>query len=351
MGVRTLSIKTRRVLSIALGFVSLLVVSLVIWQVFSRIPSKALSRQETITIAWIPKALDNPIFELGHQGAIQKAAELSALGAVQVKVLYVGSVDSDAAEQIRVIEDVIARKVDAIAVSCNDPTACVDPINRAVASGIPVMTWDSDSPESRRFTYLGVDNYMAGQAAASLLVNAIDRQGKIAILTGVPGAWNLEERVRGFKDGLIPYPDIEIVATVVSNDDINLAIQVVEETMQAYPELDGWFFVGMWPLVADRVSMPLWEYSATYKNMKTVAFDTLPVELNLLKDGYLSGLVGQKYWEWGYDTIQTIYDRLILGKEFPQFISSGMDIVTANNVDAMIEAWETNDFSQPLPEP
>lgn len=329
--------------------------ALVIWQALARLPGDVSSAepptQQTLTIAWIPKALDNPVFELGRQGAIQKAAELSAEGPVQVEVLYVGSVSSDAAEQVHVIEDVIARDVDAIAISCNDPVVCIDPIDKAVAAGIPVMTWDADSPESARFTYLGVDNYQAGQAAADLLVRAMGQQGDVAILTGVLGAHNLEERVRGFRDGIETYPDIHVVAMAVSNDDINLGVQLVEETMQAHPDLDGWFFVGMWPLVADRGSMPLWEGAALHGDMKTVAFDTLPVELEFLHDGYLSGLVGQKYWGWGYDTVQIVYDHVINGKTYPPFISSGMDIVTRNNVEAMIEAWETNDFSQPLPDP
>ena len=307
--------------------------------------------ERTLTIAWIPKALDNPVFELGRKGAVQKAMELSENGPVQVNVLYAGSVASDAAEQVRVVEDVIARRVDAIAISCNDPTACVDPINRAVSAGIQVMTWDSDAPSSLRFTYLGVDNYSAGREAAILLAGAMGPAGEVAILTGVPGAFNLEERIRGFKDGIAAYPGVRIVSTVFSNDDINMGVQVLEETMQAHPDLDGWFFAGMWPLFAERGSMPLWEEAALNRGMKTVAFDTLPVELELLRDGYLSGLVGQKYWGWGYDTIQMIYDHMVLGVEFPPFVDSGMDIVTQNNVDAMLRAWETNDFSRLLPEP
>ncbi len=333
----------------------LLVSALVVWQTVIRLPggsqlSEPSSRQ-TLTVAWIPKARNNPVFELGRQGAIQKAAELSANGPIQVNVLYVGSVSSNAAEQVQVIEDVIARKVDAIAVSCNDPTICIDPINQAVAAGIPVMTWDSDSPRSQRFTYLGIDNYQAGQAAADLLIRAMGQQGEVAILTGVPGAHNLEARVRGFYDGIASYPDIQVVATVVSNDDINLGVQVVEETMQTHPDLNGWFFAGMWPLVADRGSMPLWEASALRGDVKTVAFDTLPVELELLRDGYLSGLVGQKYWGWGYDTVQIVYDHVVNDKPHPPYISSGMDIVTRNNVEQMLWAWENNDFSQPLPDP
>jgi ribose transport system substrate-binding protein len=307
--------------------------------------------QQTLTIAWIPKALDNPIFELGRYGAVKKAAELTANGPVKVEVFYVGSVASDAAEQMRVMDDVISRGVNAIAVSCNDPTACIGPINRAVEAGIPVMTWDSDSPDSKRFTYLGVDNYLAGKAAGNLLVSALRGRGKVAILTGVPGAFNLEERIRGFRDVAALFPEIEIVSTVFSNDDINLGVQAVEETIQAYPDLDGWFFAGMWPLFAERGSMPLWEHAALHRGMKTVAFDTLPVELELLQDGYLSGLVGQKYWEWGYDTVQIVYDHVINGRSFPSFYNSGINIVTSKNVDAMLQAWENGDFGQALPEP
>jgi len=304
-----------------------------------------------LVIAWIPKALNNPVFEVGRDGAFKKAEELTAAGPIPVEVKYVGSVASDAAEQARVMEDAVAAGVNAVGISCNDPTACEDPINKAVAAGIPVMTWDSDSPNSKRFTYLGVDNYQGGKAAAELLVKFMGTKGKVALLTGVPGAFNLEERIRGFKDGVAAYPDIQIVATVYCNDDINLGVQVVEETMQANPDLNGWFFVGLWPLFAERGSMPLWEAAAKSGKLTTIAFDTLPVELEFMKDGYLQGLVGQKYWGWGYDTIQMIYDYIVNGKRFESWTDSGMDIVTKCNVDVMAEAWAKSDFTKPLPDP
>jgi ribose transport system substrate-binding protein len=304
-----------------------------------------------ITVAWIPKALNNPVFELGRDGAFAKATELTDAGPYQVEVLYVGSVASDMAEQASVMEDMIAQGVDAIGVSCNDPDGCIDPINSAVEAGIEVMTWDSDAPDSERFTYLGVSNYDGGRAAADLLVRAMGEEGKVAILTGVPGAFNLEERIRGFRDVIeADYPGIEIATTVACNDDINEGVQVVEETMQAHPDLDGWFFVGLWPLFAERGSMPLWEEAAS-GDLVTIVFDTLPVELEYMKDGLVDGLVGQKYWGWGYDTVQMIYDKIVEGAEYEDWTDSGMDIVTPLNVDAMIEAWETSDFTKPLPDP
>ncbi|KPV48614.1 ABC transporter substrate-binding protein, partial [Kouleothrix aurantiaca] len=132
---------------------------------------------------------------------------------------------------------------------------------------------------------------------------------------------------------------------------INLGVQGVEETMQAHPDMRGWFFVGLWPLFADRGAMPLWEQATRTRGMKTVAFDTLPVELDLMRDGYLEALIGQKYWDWGASSVQMVYDYIQNGKRYPTFIDTGMDIVTRKNVDAMARAWETNDFSQPLPAP
>ncbi len=307
--------------------------------------------RKKLTIAWVTKSLGNPVFDLGRSGARQKAKELTGTGPIDIEVLLVGPVAADAIEQTRMVDDLIARGVDGIAISCNDPTACIAPIDRAVAAGIPVMTWDSDSPQSKRFTFLSIDNYLGGQTAADLLAKTIGGRGKVALLTGVPGALNLDQRVRGFKDRLRSYPEMAVVATVASNEDINLGVQGVEETMQAHPDLRGWFFVGLWPLVADRGAMPLWERASRSGQLKSVAFDTLPVELGLLQDGYLSGLIGQKYWGWGYESVQILYDRIVSDKQFPPFIDTGTDIVTINNVDAMARAWKTNDFSRPLPPP
>ncbi len=311
--------------------------------------SNALAQDDdTFTIAWIPKALNNPVFELGRDGCMAAAEQLSAEIGRPVECLYMGSVNSDMAEQARVVEDAISQGVDAIGVSCNDPDGCVDPINAAIDAGIPVMTWDSDSPDSNRFTYLGVDNYTGGKAAANLLMKEMGTSGKVALLTGVPGAFNLEERIRGFRDG-IAGTDIEIVATVACNDDINIGVQVVEETMLANPDLDGWFFVGLWPVFAGQGAMPLFEDAVRNNDMKAVAFDTLPVELEWVQDGLLHGLVGQKYWGWGYDTVFMLLNHVTNLYPYPGWTDSGMDIVTANNVDAMAEAWATSDFTQPLP--
>ncbi len=345
----TLPRRAARFVQTAFGLWSL-VVRLLLIAALAACAAPTQPQRPKLTLAWVSKNLGNPVFEHGQRGALQKAIELSAQGQYDVEVLTVGPVSADAVEQVRVIDDLIARRVDGIAVSCNDPTACIDPIERAAAAGIPVMTWDSDSPQSKRFTFLSIDNYGAGRQAAELLVTAIGAQGKVAILTGVPGGLNLEQRVHGFREALAAYPQVTVVAEVASNEDINRGVQGIEEVMQSHPDLSGWFLAGLWPLVADRGSMPRWE-AAAQRGMKTVAFDTLPFELDLLRDGYLTALIGQKYWSWGYESVQIVYDHIVYDRTFPYFIDTGTDIVTRNNVAAMMRAWEQNDFQTPLPPP
>lgn len=238
--------------------------------------SQAPKAQEktTLTIAWIPKALNNPVFALGRDGAFAKARELTRKGPINVDIVYTASLASDA--------------------------------------GIPVMTWDSDSPDSQRFTYLGVSNYDGERVAAKLLAKALGGKGKVALLTGVPGTFNLEERIRGFKDeAKKSYPGIKISKVVPCDDDIMKGVMV------------------------------LWGKASKAGKIKTIAFDTLPVGLQYMKKGMLQGFVGQKYWGWGYDTVQMLYNHIVNGKQFESWTDSGMDIVGSDNVGAMMKMRDT----------
>src|SRR5690349_2396168 len=84
-------------------------------------------------IAWIPKALDNPVFELGRIGALTRAAELSEEGDCPVDVLVAAPLSTEAEPQVELLEEVIALDgIDAIGVSCIDADACIEPINAAI---------------------------------------------------------------------------------------------------------------------------------------------------------------------------------------------------------------------------
>ena len=175
---------------------------------------------EEIEIAVVPKSLDNAIFLDAKATAEAKGEELGA------KIYWEGPTTSDAAQQVNVVESLIERQVDGILISCNDADALKDVIDRAVDAGIVVGCFDSDSPESKRAFYCGTDNYAVGKLAAEEMMKILPDGGKVAILTGVLGAPNLEERIRGFKE-TVEGSNIEVMPVQTGNDDVQTSVDVV----------------------------------------------------------------------------------------------------------------------------
>ena len=135
--------------------------------------------------AFVPKLLDNPVFQLAWQGAQAAANQLDS---GKIEVQRYAPVKSDAVEQAQIIESLIERKVDGIAISVNDADALKESIDKAMDAGIPVVTFDSDSPKSKRIAYYGTANKPSGRMMAEYLVKRMGPKGSIGILMGTPGA-------------------------------------------------------------------------------------------------------------------------------------------------------------------
>ncbi|MCS7056148.1 MAG: sugar-binding protein, partial [Thermoflexales bacterium] len=277
--------------------------------------------QKPLTFVWSPKAVNNPVFDVARRGAEDKAKELG------ITVEWVGPESADAQKQAELLDAAIARKVDGMGISCNDPDALKPVIDRAMDAGIPVITWDSDSPNSKRITFYSLDNEAAARKAAEIMIELLgDSQNKTyAILTGVPGAQNLEARVRAFREVADP-AGLQWIATDPCYDDIQKGIEVLENRMTANPDLAGYFMAGAWPLFGDINSMPKFQEAAK-RGMKTVAWDILETELKLLKEGLVHALIGQKFYGWGYDAVGILYDIVVNKKQFPPFVDTGFDLV------------------------
>jgi ribose transport system substrate-binding protein len=306
---------------------------------------------------WIPKELNNGVFETGHEGALAKAHELSALHGRRVEIHYTATDSAaDVAGQAELVRRAAEEGANGVAISCNSPDELKDAIDEVVAAGIPVLTFDSDSPESERFTYLGVDNEQGGMIAARILGEAMreSQKKRVALVSGVRGATNLEARAKGFRDTLASeYPELELADTVYCDDDAELSASLVEGLMRDEPNLGGLFFVGLWPLfMCDGTDcgekMPKWNAAARAGEVRTVAFDTLDFELPFVEEGMVAGLIGQKYWGWGFDAVQMLYDRVVDDQSFAAWTDSGTDVVCPNNVAEMSAAWGNLNFKGEL---
>ena len=315
-----------------------------------------------IHLAFIPKTSNNLVFTIGNDGAQFSARDLTYSRGVQVNVEYLASPQLDPTVESGFIRQAITEKRDGLLVSCLDDSMTA-PINEAAAAGIPIITYDSDCPNSERLGFYSMQSEDTGAKSADLLASAMGTGAKsIAILTGRAGADNLEKRVAGFMNRLsTTYPEIVVTTTVHCLETAESCGAAVENQIVAkYPDLDGMLVVGLWGLlgacltsdtgmtaICDDGQMPKWKAAAKGK-LKTVAYDSLPFELELMNQGYVSALVGQKYFGWGYDTVTLMFEHLTAGRDVSTFIDSGFDVVCPNNLAAMSAKWNAHDFRTPL---
>ncbi|MFI5252528.1 MAG: sugar-binding protein [Bacteroidota bacterium] len=293
--------------------------------------------EKKMVFAFVPKLLDNPVFQVAWQGAQAGATEL---GQGKIEVQRYAPVKSDAVEQAGIIESLIERKVDGIALSVNDADALIESINKAVDAGIPVVTFDSDAIKSKRSSFYGTNNSGSGKTMGEYLVKNMGTKGEIALLMGTPGAPNLEERKNGLIEYLKAYPDVKIVATEYCYDDVNKGVSGMETVMQAHPNLKGWVLIGGWGIFTP----PPGPFSHKKPGELTViAFDALPEELDYVRQGYAQVLVGQKLWGWGYESVRMLKD-IKEGRAPQGIIDSGVDLVTKENVEEYATKWKTGKF-------
>lgn len=192
---------------------------------------------DDITIAIVPKVVGIPYFNASEEGALEAGKDLG------VEVIYTGPTQADAAQQIKVIEDLISKQVDVIAVAPNDPES-VDPVlKKARESGIIVVDWDT--PANIDLVDLSihqVDDEQFGRHLAKKLVEAMGTDtGEIALLTGGLSAANLNSWLdaaeREFEEN---YPGITIVTERIPTDEKQQeAYQKTLDLIKAYPNLKG----------------------------------------------------------------------------------------------------------------
>lgn len=278
-----------------------------------------------IQIAVIPKVAV-PFFDDCNTGAKDEAAKLG------VKYQWVVPQNTQGSTQVRILEDLIAKKVDGIAISVNEPKSVEAVIKKAVADGIKVVTFDSDSPKSGRSMYIGTINTAAGETMGESMAKAIGGEGEVAIVTGQLGAVNLNERINGIKTALAKYPKIKLVATEGTEDDLAKAVSTTESIFRAHPALKGIFGVSQVGGPAVSKVMATKEFASKRENVKVFAFDDLPDTIKGVKEGYIQGIMVQRPVTMGKLAVEHLVDQ-ITGKETsPKDVDTGVNVVTSQNL-------------------
>ena len=293
------------------------------------VPSTDATTPRKMRFAIIPKALDIPVFNYAKIGAEQAAKQFG-----DVEVLWNAPASADQLKQKEILESYITQRVDGIAISSLNGEFLKDTINRAIDAGIPVTTWDSDAPTSKRIAFYGVDDLASGRILGEQAIKLLDGKGKVAIITSM-GAANLENRLKGVKEALAKAPGIQVVEVYDIKEDVIRCAEIIASGSRRYPDLAAWISVGGWPVFTRNALA-----SVDPAKTKVISFDTVSPALDILRDGKVQVLLGQKYFGWGSESVRLLRD-IKQGKNPPAaIIDSGVDIVTKENVDAYEQQWK-----------
>ncbi|WP_448378989.1 D-ribose ABC transporter substrate-binding protein [Fervidobacterium sp.] len=259
--------------------------------------------------------LNNPFFVTLRDGALAAAKELG------ITLLVVDAQDKPA-KQLNDIEDLIQKKVDLIIINPTDSAAIVPAIEAANKAKIPVITVDRAAAGGQVVVHIASDNVAGGAMAARFIEEQLKGKGKVVMLVGIPGTSAARDRGLGFKTELKKYPGIQLVAEQVANFNRAEGMRVMENILQAYPDIDAVFAQN------DEMALGAIEAIRAAKKLgkiMVVGFDAIPDALEAVKKGEMAATVAQQPYLMGQLAVQKAYEYL---KQKTIFIPVELELVT-----------------------
>lgn len=234
--------------------------------------------------------------------------------------------EATAAEQRRILDDLLTKGIAGVSISSIDPANSTDILNK-VASQAVLFTTDSDAPQTKRVAYIGTDNTLAGVDAGKLILKALPNGGKIMLFVGTMGAANARERVDGIKKALTG-SKVEIIDIRTDEVDFARAKRNVEDTLTKYPDIDA--LVGLYSYNTPQIVEAVKAGGKTGK-VKVIGFDEDPVTLRGIADGVVEATVVQQPYEFGYQSIKGLAKVIEGDKSF--IPADGLIIVPTKVID------------------
>lgn len=272
---------------------------------------------------------NNPFWVDVTSGAYAAKAVL-ALPQYNATVDYISVEDFDGQIFSDAIEACIIKGYDAITtVGVSD--AIVPSIDKAVAAGIPVYTFNSDTAKaSMKTAFVGQDLYAAGVLAGKTLGDLIGGEGKVGIITGLYSVNAHELRRTGGEEGLAAFPGIKVVSTVENHDSADEAYTATKDMLTANPDLKGIYVTAGGPNGAAKAIQELGKTD----EVALVCFDFTDEIVSFLRTGDIDSTIGQDPFGQGSDPVILAYNQILTGTpEKTGNAFTKMDIVTSENVN------------------
>jgi len=283
--------------------------------------------EKTLRFVIIPK-VSHPWFDEVHKGAVAQAEILGREIGAEIVVDYLPPTVCDVAEQNAMLERAASENPSGIAVDPVDAIGHMAAIRRIRDRGIPVVLFDSPSPDAS-ITSVGNDFAQQGAIAAERLAKLLGYSGKVALMQGFPTAPNHKERYEAQMAVLKQYPDITVVDGGIDNDEIETARQQALSVLESHPDLKGY-------LCCD-ASGPIGIAAAVKEagkigTVKVVSMDGIEPILDAIKEGVIDSSSATIPKMQGSMALLMLW-QASLGVPLPQSVDTGIDVITQENVD------------------
>jgi ribose transport system substrate-binding protein len=290
---------------------------------------------------FIATNINIPYWQDAKAGFMDSAKRLDG-----AKVEFVGPASYSPDEELKNFRDAVAGKPDGILLSPSQPEPFKDAIDSAVASGIPVISVDSDAPLSHRVMFIGTDNYLAGMQSGSTMAGLLHGRGGIVVIK-ITGQNNQEERARGVRDAVKRYPALAIAIEVNDAGNAQQAGQAVAGMIQNGGHPDGIICLeaNCGPGVAqamDKIGMA--------SKIPVVAMDANPETLDGIAQGHIAASIAQKPYTMGFYGLEYLDDlhhnrvhefpdwRTAPASPLPSIVDTGTAVVDSSNVQTYLSA-------------
>lgn len=262
-----------------------------------------------------------------------------------VKLNRVGPTEVNYDEQLKYMQTAIADGCDGIFTSALAPDTFAPVIEQSVSAKIPVVLIDSDAPDTDRTIYAGTSNYEAGKAAGKAMAEKLGGKGQVAVMVGAIDAQNMIDRDQGFRDAIAEYPDMEVVTTESTDNDLTKGVEKASSLILAYPDLKGVFGAsGSDGIAAATVCQ---EQGKKQGDLTIIAMDDYDDTLEAIRNGWIYGTTVQNTYAMGWYGVMYLYEinKGMMSSEKQEgkdVIDTGVQIVTKDNIDTYSDQWEVN---------
>ena len=236
--------------------------------------------------------------------------------------------EADVKGQIALMEQSINSGPDAIVLAPNSYKQLSEVVNDSSIRGIPVITIDSEVETRKAISFIGANNYEAGQLAGKQLIELAGISGDIAIVSFMQGERNTELREQGLLEELSKYPAIKVIDKVYSMTDYELAAQLTRNMMEKYPQLDG--IVALNEISSIGVAHAIQSMNLQDK-VKIITFDSTSEELELLQEGVIQATIIQNPFSIGYLGVKNAVEASN-GKRVPSRVDTGIKAIDLGNM-------------------